>query len=57
MAATLEGRVQGSDAGFEAKFMLAWSFSKEAAAEKYMAQLQHNMWVVAARTTVLSVIT
>jgi hypothetical protein len=30
---------------FEAKFMLPWSFSEEAAAEKYMAQLQHNMWV------------
>ena len=34
-----------------------WSFSEEAAAEKYMPQLQHNMWVVAARTAVLSVIT
>jgi predicted phage-related endonuclease len=42
---------------FEAKFMLPWSFSEEAAAEKYMAQLQHNMWVVAARSAVLSVIT
>jgi predicted phage-related endonuclease len=42
---------------FEAKFMLPWSFSEEAAAEKYMPQLQHNMWVVAARTAVLSVIT
>jgi hypothetical protein len=39
---------QGSDAVFEAKFMLPWSFSEEAAAEKYMPQLQHNMWVVAA---------
>ena len=29
--------------------MLPWSFSEEAAAEKYMAQLQHNMWVLAAR--------
>src|SRR5262249_9066885 len=29
------------------KFMLPWSFSEEAAAEKYMAQLQHNMWVTA----------
>ena len=57
MGATLDGRVQGSDAVFEAKFMLPWSFSEEAAAEKYMAQLQHNMWVVAARTAVLSVIT
>jgi predicted phage-related endonuclease len=57
MAATLDGRVEGSDAVFEAKFMLPWSFSEEAAAEKYMPQLQHNMWVVAARTAVLSVIT
>ena len=57
MGATLDGRVQGSDAVFEAKFMLPWSFSEEGAAEKYMPQLQHNMWVVAARTAVLSVIT
>jgi predicted phage-related endonuclease len=57
MRATLDGRVLGSDAVFEAKFMLPWSFSEEAAAQKYMPQLQHNMWVVAARTAVLSVIT
>ena len=57
MGATLDGRVQGSDAVFEAKFMLPWSFSEEAAAEKYMPQLQHNMWVIAARSAVLSVIT
>jgi predicted phage-related endonuclease len=57
MGATLDGRVQGSDAVFEAKFMLPWSFSEEAAAEKYMPQLQHNVWYVAARTAVLSVIT
>jgi predicted phage-related endonuclease len=57
MGATLDGRVEGSGAVFEAKFMLPWSFSEEAAAEKYMAQLQHNMWVVAARSAVLSVIT
>jgi predicted phage-related endonuclease len=57
MMATLDGRIEGSDAVFEAKFMLPWSFSEEAAAEKYMPQLQHNMWVTAARTAVLSVIT
>jgi predicted phage-related endonuclease len=57
MGATLDGRVQGSDAVFEAKFMLPWAFSEVAAVEKYMPQLQHNMWVVAARTAVLSVIT
>ena len=55
--ATLDGRVEATGAVFEAKFMLPWSFSEEAAAEKYMPQLQHNMWVVAARTAVLSVIT
>jgi predicted phage-related endonuclease len=57
MAATLDGRVEASGAVFEAKFMLPWYFSEEAAAEKYMPQLQHNMWVVAARGAVLSVIT
>jgi hypothetical protein len=57
MGATLDGRVQSTEAVFEAKFMLPWSFSEEAAAEKHMAQLQHNMWVVAARAAVLSVIT
>src|SRR5271170_7217147 len=57
MAATLDGRVVGSGVVFEAKFMLPWSFSEEGAAEKYMPQLQHNMWVAAARTAVLSVIT
>jgi putative phage-type endonuclease len=57
MAATLDGIVEGTDAVFEAKFMLPWSFSEEAAAEKYMAQLQHNMWVTHLRTSVLSIIT
>ena len=57
MAATLDGRIEATGAVFEAKFMLPWSFSEEAAAEKYMPQLQHNMWVVANRSAVLSVIT
>jgi len=57
MAATLDGRIEATGAVFEAKFMLPWSFSEEAAAEKYMPQLQHNMCVVAARSAVLSVIT
>ena len=57
MAATLDGRVEATGAVFEAKFMLPWSFSEEAAAEKHMPQLQHNMWVVTARSAVLSVIT
>jgi predicted phage-related endonuclease len=52
MAATLDGVVEGSGAVFEAKFMLPWSFSEEAAAEKHMAQLQHNMWVTNATEAV-----
>jgi hypothetical protein len=56
MAATLDGVVDGSGAVFEAKFMLPWSFSEEAAAEKHMAQLQHNMWVIQSRSAVLSII-
>ena len=57
MVATLDGIVEGTDAVFEAKFMLPWSFSEEAAAEKYTAQLQHNMWVTHLRSSVLSIIT
>jgi predicted phage-related endonuclease len=57
MGATLDGRVQQTGAVYEAKFMLPWNFSEEAAADKHMAQLQHNMWVIAARSAVLSIIT
>ena len=57
MAATLDGVVDPGGAVFEAKFMLPWTFSEEAAAEKHMAQLQHNMWVSDARSAVLSIIT
>jgi len=57
MAATLDGLVEDTGAVFEAKFMLPWSFSEEGAAEKHMAQVQHNMWVTNAKTAVLSIIT
>jgi putative phage-type endonuclease len=57
LAATLDGMVESTGAVFESKFMLPWHFSEEAAAQKYMAQLQHNMWVTNATTAVLSVIT
>jgi predicted phage-related endonuclease len=57
MVATLDGIVEQTGAVFEAKFMLPWSFSEESAAEKYMAQVQHNMWVTQARLAVLSIIT
>src|SRR6266478_7749910 len=42
MAATLDGVIEGTGAVFEAKFMLPWSFSEEAAAEKPVAQVQHK---------------
>src|SRR5271168_2955364 len=57
MAATIDGMVEGVDAVFEAKFMLPWSFSEEAAAAKHMAQLHHNMWGTNARSAALSIIT
>jgi predicted phage-related endonuclease len=57
MAATLDGIIKPAGAVFEAKFMLPWTFTEEVAAEKHMAQLQHNMWVIASRSAVLSIIT
>jgi predicted phage-related endonuclease len=57
MAATLDGLVEPSGAVFESKFMLPWSFSEEAAATKYMPQLQHNMLVAGTSKSVLSIIT
>jgi predicted phage-related endonuclease len=57
LGATLDGLVQSTGALFEAKFMLPWNFSEEGAAEKYMPQLQHNMYVTNAKDSVLSIIT
>jgi predicted phage-related endonuclease len=57
MAATIDGKVEETGAVFEAKFMLPWSFSEEMAAQKYMPQLQHNMWVTQSKTAVLSIVT
>ena len=56
MAATLNGLVDPGGAVFETKFMLPWTFSEEGAAEKHMAQRQHNTWVADARSAVLSII-
>ena len=56
MAATLDGLIKETSAVFEAKFMLPWSFSEDAAAEKHMAQLQHNMLVAGTKKSVLSII-
>jgi predicted phage-related endonuclease len=57
IGATLDGMVSTTGAVFESKFMLPWSFSEEIAAQKYMPQLQHSMWVTNATSSVLSVIT
>lgn len=57
MGATLDGVVGATGAVYEAKFMLPWTFSEEGAADKHMAQLQHNMWVTNARAASLSIIT
>jgi predicted phage-related endonuclease len=57
MGATLDGMVEATGAVFESKFMLPWSFSEEAAAEKHMAQVQHNMWTVNSKMAALSIIT
>jgi len=57
MAATLDGVVEETGAVFESKFMLPWSFSEAAAAQKHMAQMQHNMMVAGTKSAVLSIIT
>ena len=57
MAATLDGITKEDGAVFEAKFMLPFSFSQEGAAEKHMAQLQHNMLVTGAKQAYLSILT
>src|SRR5215212_9943071 len=57
MAATLDGITEEDWAVFEAKFMLPFSFSQESAAEKHMAQLQHNLLVTGAKRAYLSILT
>jgi predicted phage-related endonuclease len=57
MGATLDGIVEGERAVFESKFMLPWSFAEDAATDKHMPQLQHNMLVTGARRAYLSILT
>ena len=57
MGATLDGMVDGKGAVFESKFMLPWSFAEDAATDKHMAQLQHNMLVTGAKRAYLSILT
>src|SRR6201988_5018958 len=45
IGATLDGFIGATGPVFESKFMLPWYFSEEAAAQKSLPQLQHNMWV------------
>lgn len=49
MAATLDGLVKETGAVFEAKFMLPWAFSEEAAAEKHMPSFSTTCWLLAPR--------
>lgn len=59
---TLDGIVRDcpdcpEKAVFEAKFMLPFDWSIEGAAQKYYAQVQHNLWVTGLDRGYLSVIT
>jgi hypothetical protein len=49
--------VPDDGAVFEAKFMLPWNFAEDVAADKHMAQLQHNMLVTGSRRAYLSILT
>ena len=55
MGATLDEIVPEDGAVFDAKFMLPWNFAEDVAADKHMAQLQHNMLVTGARAGYLSI--
>ncbi len=57
MAATLDGRVEASERRVRVQIHAAVVVLGGSGGRKYTPQLQHNMWVVAARTAVLSVIT
>jgi hypothetical protein len=56
MAATLDGMVEGTGACSK-RNSCCRGRSRRSAAEKHMAQLQHNMWVTNATAAVLSIIT
>jgi predicted phage-related endonuclease len=57
MGATLDGVIERDGSVYEAKFMLPWNFAEEAAADKHMPQLQHNMLVTGAKRAFLSILT
>jgi hypothetical protein len=57
MVANLDGQIQAIGAIFQAEFATPPATSYETAAEKFNAQLQHDMWVTASRCALLSIIT
>jgi hypothetical protein len=57
MRATLDGVVEPTGAVFAPDFMLSWSSWQLGTAQDHMAQIQHDMWVVNARTAVISIVT
>jgi predicted phage-related endonuclease len=56
MVGTLDGLVKETGALFHAEFMLPRSSPEEAAADKHIAKLQHNMLVAGTKKSVLSII-
>jgi hypothetical protein len=56
MAAALDGVVAPTGSVFEAKFMLPWAFTEELASRS-IGRSCSTTWVVAARSSVLSIIT
>lgn len=57
MRADLNGLVRDTGAVFRASFLPSGHFSEPEMADLHMAQLQHSMWVMAARSALLSIIT
>lgn len=57
MAADIDGRIEIIEALFSAHFVPEEHPSEEAVAARFLAQLQHEMWVTASKRAVLSSIT
>ncbi|MBR1092699.1 YqaJ viral recombinase family protein [Bradyrhizobium manausense] len=57
MRADVGGRVRDTGAVFHASFLPSGHFSEPVLADLHMALLQHSMWVMAARSALLSIIT
>lgn len=57
MRAEVGGRVRETGAVFHASVLPSGHFSEPHAANAHMAQLQHSMWVMSARSALLSIIT